>query len=98
MNDRILVVEDDDAIATGLALNLKLAGRTTSIARDGGSGSDQPGPQTRLVISWSSHISAQAAYRTLPLRRRLSDGASQTAATSTSLVNPSSFRTRVSIA
>ena len=35
MNDRILVVEDDDAIATGLALNLKLAGRTTSIARDG---------------------------------------------------------------
>ena len=31
----ILIVEDDDAIATGLALNLKLAGRTTSIARDG---------------------------------------------------------------
>jgi DNA-binding response OmpR family regulator len=32
---RILIVEDDDAIATGLALNLKLAGRATSIARDG---------------------------------------------------------------
>ncbi len=32
---RILIVEDDDAIATGLALNLKLAGRTSSIARDG---------------------------------------------------------------
>jgi DNA-binding response OmpR family regulator len=32
---RILIVEDDDAIATGLALNLKLAGRPTSIARDG---------------------------------------------------------------
>jgi DNA-binding response OmpR family regulator len=32
---RILIVEDDEAIATGLALNLKLAGRTTSIARDG---------------------------------------------------------------
>ncbi|MFT3693326.1 MAG: response regulator transcription factor [Kofleriaceae bacterium] len=31
----ILIVEDDDAIATGLALNLKLAGRQTSIARDG---------------------------------------------------------------
>ena len=31
----ILIVEDDEAIATGLALNLKLAGRTTSIARDG---------------------------------------------------------------
>jgi DNA-binding response OmpR family regulator len=31
----ILIVEDDDAIATGLALNLKLAGRETSIARDG---------------------------------------------------------------
>ncbi len=32
---RVLVVEDDDAIATGLALNLKLAGRATSNARDG---------------------------------------------------------------
>jgi len=32
---RLLIVEDDDAIATGLALNLKLAGYTTSIARDG---------------------------------------------------------------
>ena len=31
----ILIVEDDDAIATGLALNLKLAGRQTAIARDG---------------------------------------------------------------
>ncbi|HEY4056917.1 MAG TPA: response regulator transcription factor [Kofleriaceae bacterium] len=33
--NRILIVEDDDAIATGLALNLKLAGRATTIARDG---------------------------------------------------------------
>lgn len=33
--NRILIVEDDDAIATGLALNLKLAGRQTAIARDG---------------------------------------------------------------
>jgi len=32
---KILIVEDDDAIATGLALNLKLAGRVTAIARDG---------------------------------------------------------------
>ncbi|HUS27415.1 MAG TPA: response regulator transcription factor [Kofleriaceae bacterium] len=31
----MLIVEDDEAIATGLALNLKLAGRGTSIARDG---------------------------------------------------------------
>ena len=31
----ILVVEDDEAIAAGLALNLKLAGHATSIARDG---------------------------------------------------------------
>jgi two-component system alkaline phosphatase synthesis response regulator PhoP len=31
----ILIVEDDEAIATGLALNLKLAGRATVIARDG---------------------------------------------------------------
>ncbi len=31
----ILIVEDDEAIATGLALNLKLAGRSTRIARDG---------------------------------------------------------------
>jgi two-component system alkaline phosphatase synthesis response regulator PhoP len=35
MTSRILIVEDDDAIATGLALNLKLAGRSTTIARDG---------------------------------------------------------------
>jgi two-component system alkaline phosphatase synthesis response regulator PhoP len=35
MNERILIVEDDDAIATGLALNLKLAGHSTAIARDG---------------------------------------------------------------
>jgi DNA-binding response OmpR family regulator len=35
VNERILIVEDDDAIATGLALNLKLAGRNTTIARDG---------------------------------------------------------------
>jgi DNA-binding response OmpR family regulator len=35
VNERILIVEDDDAIATGLALNLKLAGRATTIARDG---------------------------------------------------------------
>ena len=35
MTARILIVEDDDAIATGLALNLKLAGRQTAIARDG---------------------------------------------------------------
>ena len=33
--NRILIVEDDEAIATGLALNLKLAGRSTAIARDG---------------------------------------------------------------
>jgi DNA-binding response OmpR family regulator len=32
---RILIVEDDEAIATGLSLNLKLAGRTATIARDG---------------------------------------------------------------
>ena len=35
MTGRILIVEDDEAIATGLALNLKLAGRATAIARDG---------------------------------------------------------------
>ncbi|MBA3817319.1 MAG: response regulator transcription factor [Deltaproteobacteria bacterium] len=32
---QILIVEDDDAIATGLSLNLKLAGHSSSIARDG---------------------------------------------------------------
>jgi DNA-binding response OmpR family regulator len=32
---RLLIVEDDEAIATGLSLNLKLAGRQTAIARDG---------------------------------------------------------------
>ena len=32
---RVLIVEDDEAIATGLALNLRLAGRSSAIARDG---------------------------------------------------------------
>ncbi len=32
---RILIVEDDEAIATGLSLNLKLAGHASVIARDG---------------------------------------------------------------
>jgi two-component system, OmpR family, alkaline phosphatase synthesis response regulator PhoP len=31
----ILIVEDDEAIATGLSLNLKLAGHTATIAHDG---------------------------------------------------------------
>jgi DNA-binding response OmpR family regulator len=31
----ILIVEDDEAIATGLSLNLRLAGHATTIARDG---------------------------------------------------------------
>ena len=33
--ERILIVEDDEAIATGLSLNLKLAGHASTIARDG---------------------------------------------------------------
>jgi two-component system, OmpR family, alkaline phosphatase synthesis response regulator PhoP len=35
MSREILIVEDDDAIATGLSLNLKLAGHAATIARDG---------------------------------------------------------------
>ena len=35
MSDKILIVEDDEAIATGLSLNLKLAGHSSLIARDG---------------------------------------------------------------
>ena len=35
MTGPILIVEDDEAIATGLSLNLKLAGRTAVVARDG---------------------------------------------------------------
>lgn len=35
MSDQILIVEDDEAIATGLSLNLKLAGHASVIARDG---------------------------------------------------------------
>ena len=35
MTSRVLIVEDDEAIATGLGLNLKLAGHVTAIARDG---------------------------------------------------------------
>ena len=35
MSEQILIVEDDEAIATGLSLNLKLAGHSSVIARDG---------------------------------------------------------------
>jgi two-component system alkaline phosphatase synthesis response regulator PhoP len=35
VSGQIMIVEDDDAIATGLALNLKLAGYASTIARDG---------------------------------------------------------------
>jgi DNA-binding response OmpR family regulator len=35
MSHKILIVEDDDAIATGLSLNLRLAGLEPSVARDG---------------------------------------------------------------
>ena len=37
MNDKptIVIVEDDDAIATGLALNLRIANYSPEIARDG---------------------------------------------------------------
>jgi two-component system alkaline phosphatase synthesis response regulator PhoP len=41
VSDRILIVEDDEAIATGLALNLKLAGHASTIARDGVEALDQ---------------------------------------------------------
>jgi DNA-binding response OmpR family regulator len=37
----ILIVEDDEAIATGLSLNLKLAGHKPSIARDGQAALDE---------------------------------------------------------
>jgi two-component system alkaline phosphatase synthesis response regulator PhoP len=35
VSERILIVEDDEAIATGLSLNLKLAGHASVISRDG---------------------------------------------------------------
>ncbi len=35
MSHKILIVEDDDAIATGLSLNLRLAGLSPSVVRDG---------------------------------------------------------------
>jgi two-component system, OmpR family, alkaline phosphatase synthesis response regulator PhoP len=35
MSHKILIVEDDEAIATGLSLNLRLAGLSPSVARDG---------------------------------------------------------------
>ena len=46
MIGRILIVEDDDAIATGLALNLKLAGHASVIARDASMRCGRPKPRT----------------------------------------------------
>ena len=37
----IMIVEDDEAIAAGLSLNLKLAGHKPSIARDGQAALDE---------------------------------------------------------
>jgi DNA-binding response OmpR family regulator len=47
---RILIVEDDDAIATGLALNLKLAGHASTIARDGADALDQAADEDFALI------------------------------------------------
>ena len=61
---RLLIVEDDEAIATGLALNLKLAGRTTSIARDGDL-LDAAREDAQEIIATDPHLTGAAH---VPLR------------------------------
>ena len=50
MTGQILIVEDDDAIATGLALNLRLAGHASTIARDGADALDQTANEDFALI------------------------------------------------
>ena len=49
-NQEILIVEDDEAIATGLALNLKLAGYTATVVRDGASALVRAAASTPALI------------------------------------------------
>src|SRR5260221_3138085 len=65
----ILIVEDDDAIATGLALNLKLAGHATSIARDGDDAIEQTTEQEFELVLLDINLPKRNGLEVLSLLR-----------------------------
>ena len=69
MSDRILIVEDDEAIATGLALNLKLAGRATAIARDGDDALRQIETEDFLLVLLDINLPKKNGLEVLALMR-----------------------------
>jgi DNA-binding response OmpR family regulator len=69
LSDRILIVEDDEAIATGLALNLKLAGRATSIARDGDDALRQIETEDFLLVLLDINLPKKNGLEVLALMR-----------------------------
>ena len=69
MSGRILIVEDDDAIATGLALNLKLAGRATSIARDGEQALDQIAAEDFALVLLDINLPRRNGFEVLSALR-----------------------------
>ena len=69
MSGRILIVEDDDAIATGLALNLKLAGRATSIARDGDQALEQIAAEDFALVLLDINLPRRNGFEVLSALR-----------------------------
>jgi len=69
VSGRILIVEDDDAIATGLALNLKLAGRATSIARDGDQALEQIAAEDFALVLLDINLPRRNGFEVLSALR-----------------------------
>jgi DNA-binding response OmpR family regulator len=69
MSSRILIVEDDDAIATGLALNLKLPGRATVIARDGDQALEQIAEEDFALVLLDINLPRRNGFEVLSALR-----------------------------
>ncbi len=69
MSARILIVEDDDAIATGLALNLKLTGRATAIARDGDQALEQIAAEDFALVLLDINLPRRNGFEVLSALR-----------------------------
>jgi DNA-binding response OmpR family regulator len=61
----ILIVEDDEAIATGLSLNLKLAGRAAVVARDGEEALRRTAEQTFSLVLLDINLPKKNGFEVL---------------------------------
>jgi len=66
---RILIVEDDDAIATGLALNLRLTGRASAIARDGDQALEQIAAEDFALVLLDINLPRRNGFEVLSALR-----------------------------